>query len=288
MDEKIANAMIQNGSMNKLNSLYISEVAIEGQKSSIGFLKPYKFFKKDKVNKIAAELVMHYLISFEFTNTARCISSESSNSEIFDFDSRATSFSELRLPQTDAPIKSLMAEWLKDVSTPFYDNRDRLSEGIMKRYSELFKESAHSSYYSKTEQKDLPRPPPLQNPPELRMVFPDKSPPKQQIGIIKSNLQQKKSPSSVKPKQEIYQPKNVYQKPEPYTSRKRPDSHYSSILKFSDSDDDWSPPEQILPRKTETKAKANNNNQQAYHYDAKKSGNYDNTISDVFDDIGDF
>lgn len=287
MDDQVTNEMIKNGAMNKLNSLFISQVAIEGQKSQIGFLKPYKKFKNDKSSIIAAELVMHYLISFEFINTIKCINAESSNSQLYDFDSRSTRFDALKVPISDAPIKSLLFEWLKDVSTPFYDNRDRLSEGIMARYSELFKSSSHSSLYSKTEKKDLPPPPNLDS--KLTMVFPDKNPPQQQIGLIKAAKQLKNQ--IPQQKQEKYQYEFAPEKVERYSSRKRPESNYSSILKFSDSDDgDWSPPEQILPRYTESKQKAANQpqKQKNYQYNVKSSRKNDNTISDVFDDMSDF
>ena len=262
-EEKIIQEMKRNGVFNKLNAIYLSLISKEGQKSNISILKPYKNMPKTQKYIIAADLVMEYLISFQFESTVESILAESENSPEFEFDSRTSKTGPLQLKHSQAPIKELIRTWLIDATTPFYDNRERLAAAFEKRYKGLRDES-HSPKYNEQkqyqqkyekpyyyEERDLSPPPfsPKQEP--MKLLPPQrqmkeqsrkKSPPKaqQKDGNRKKSPTQKynysppSKPQKISPQMKMKaQKQTVLSKVQPFDT--------DSILDMS-TEDSWRPP----------------------------------------------
>ena len=154
MEEQVLRKMRENGVFNKLDAMFLSKVSEEGQHSNVSALKPYKRIPKTQPYVIAAHLVMEFLLSFEFNYTVETVNKESNSSEEFDFDSNSDVTKPLHIRPTDAPIQVLVSEWLKDVSTPFYSNRERLGQAISRRYKNLEKEENSATKQNAAFQND--------------------------------------------------------------------------------------------------------------------------------------
>ena len=161
--------MKKNGAFLKLYSLFLAKISQEGQNSDILVLQPYKKVRREDPYKIAAELVIKYLNFHKFTNTVTSVKAEFKNSDIYSNPDPSLE-DQLKLPKGASPIKAMLKIWMKDISTPFYNNRDRLSDTIRERYQRLSITDDSSKSQSKKKETSPQKPQIGRDPPPLKPI----------------------------------------------------------------------------------------------------------------------
>lgn len=227
LNVKVLDSMKKTGAFMKLYSFFLLKIDEEAQNQDIPVMKPYRKFKNTKADQIAADLVMQFLNSKKYTNTIESIKLESKNSEIFESSSSSLHEKELSIAKSSHPIQSLVKEWMKNVTDPFYENRDRLAAEIQRRYSRL----DDNDEVVKSPLPNYSVPPPLK---PVKGESPKEEKPK-------SKKSSKKSPESVKlpPPLVPSNQKKKASKPKP----KEPsiDETYSVTGTTTESVEPWNP-----------------------------------------------
>ena len=167
--------MKKNGAFLKLYSLFLAKISQEGQNTNILVLQPYKKVRREDPYKIAADIVMKYLNSHKFTNTITSVKAEFKNSDIYT-NPESNLEDQLKLPKSPAPIKAMLKIWKKDISTPFYNNRDKLSDIIRDRYQRLSVTDNSSKNQNKKKETSPTKPQASKNSSSPKQVDTEKTP----------------------------------------------------------------------------------------------------------------
>ena len=152
LNEQIVNYMKNNGIFNKLHSRFLYYITLELLKDSKYY--PIKKLRRGKPYAIAAALVVHYLVAFQFENTLNTILNESRDDEIFLDDDYQKFFDILHIPETFEPIqliqKSLHNSKRKLLPEARKRNRDILKKALKHRLNKIVVDDDidSSTYYS--------------------------------------------------------------------------------------------------------------------------------------------
>ena len=193
--------MKKNGAFLKLYSLFLAKISQEGQNSDILVLQPYKKVKLQEPYELAAAIVVKYLNNHKFTNTLTSVKAEFRNADVYSNPNPQLE-DKLRLPKNNSPIKTMIKIWSQDISTPFYNNRDRLSDIIREKYQRL-SITDNSTKTPKTKKEPSPsKVTKGRDPPPIKPINP-----KPQIDESKPPKQSKKLPL---PPKEIEQSYTTY------------------------------------------------------------------------------
>ncbi|EAY22019.1 hypothetical protein TVAG_456540 [Trichomonas vaginalis G3] len=228
LNNRVLETMKKNGTFMKLYSFFLAKIDEEAQKQDIDVMKPYRQFKKTKPNQIAADFVIEFLTNKKYNNTLDAIAIESKKSEIFEVSNYTPHDKELQIPKSSHPIQALEKEWMKNVTDPFYENRDRLSAQIQKLYS-------HLDEGTEATKSPLPK---YSIPPPLKPVY-GESPKEEKSKNTKAKKESPKQSAKLPPPL-------VPSKPKKKTSKAKPkppsdDETYSVTGTTTESIEPWNP-----------------------------------------------
>ena len=150
LDLQVLQQLVDGGILNHLHAGMLTDVAETVQHSDCDAMKPYKTFKRDENNKIAAEIVFEYLTRHEMWETIRCIETESEGQLNAGVVKRPSGLvgSKIQIKGTDQLVEKFVEDWfqLLDQNSEFLsDNARDLKEKLAARLDNCKRTSRRAS-----------------------------------------------------------------------------------------------------------------------------------------------
>lgn len=138
--EEVLENMRNNGTMNALQSLYISKIAaIIKDSDTLNSLKPYKTFRTDKAYIIASQIVIQYLQKKSLDNSLQTISDESEDA--INFSNSNLVADTLNIHSDGIWLTDLLNDWNSSKMNYLTNNKSLFFQRLQERLDDVLPEN---------------------------------------------------------------------------------------------------------------------------------------------------
>lgn len=138
--EEVLENMRNNGTMNALQSLYISKIAaIIKESDALNSLKPYKTFRTDKAYIIASQIVIQYLQKKSLDNSLQTISDESEDA--INFSNSNLVADTLNIHSDGIWLTDLLNDWNSSKMNYLSNNKSLFFKRLQERLDDVLPEN---------------------------------------------------------------------------------------------------------------------------------------------------